>query len=101
MNSSLRYMSQYIHRALSTEKSVKASESNIITFLARKEVTKNSIRTMIEGVWNISPLSIRTLLQKGKVVRFKNRLGKQSDFKKVMIKLSSEDMTKIKSQQVQ
>jgi large subunit ribosomal protein L23 len=70
-----------------TEKSTQASEHNQVTFKVRSEATKPQVKTAIEGLFGVKVKAVNTLNQKGKVKRFRGRLGKRSDVKKAIVTL--------------
>jgi large subunit ribosomal protein L23 len=70
-----------------TEKSTRASEHNQVTFRVRKEATKPQVKEAIEGLFGVKVKAVNTLNQKGKVKRFKGRLGKRNDVKKAIVTL--------------
>ncbi|MGH6902564.1 MAG: 50S ribosomal protein L23 [Geminicoccaceae bacterium] len=71
-----------------TEKSTRGSEHNQVTFRVRQEATKPEIRAAIEGLFGVKVTAVNTLNQKGKVKRFRGRLGKRSDVKKAIVTLA-------------
>jgi large subunit ribosomal protein L23 len=70
-----------------TEKSTQASEHNQVTFKVRTEATKPQVKEAIEGLFGVKVKAVNTLNQKGKVKRFRGRLGKRSDVKKAIVTL--------------
>jgi len=70
-----------------TEKSTRASEHNQVTFRVRKEATKPQVKEAIEGLFGVKVKAVNTLNQKGKVKRFRGRLGKRNDVKKAIVTL--------------
>ena len=71
-----------------TEKSTKIyDESNSVIFNVIKSANKKQIKHAVETLFNVKILSVNTMNVKGKTVKFKNNLGKKSDFKKAIIKL--------------
>jgi large subunit ribosomal protein L23 len=70
-----------------TEKSTRASEHNQVTFRVRKEATKPQVKEAIEGLFGVKVKAVNTLNQKGKVKRFKGRIGKRNDVKKAIVTL--------------
>jgi len=70
-----------------TEKSTRASEHNQVTFRVRMEASKPEIKTALEGLFGVRVKAVNTLTQKGKVKRFRGRLGQRSDVKKAMVTL--------------
>jgi large subunit ribosomal protein L23 len=70
-----------------TEKSTQASEHNQVTFKVRPEATKPQVKAAIEGLFGVKVKAVNTLNQKGKVKRFRGRLGKRNDVKKAIVTL--------------
>jgi large subunit ribosomal protein L23 len=67
-----------------------------VTFRVRPEATKPEIRKAVEGLFGVKVKAVNTLNQKGKVKRFRGRLGKRIDVKKAIVTLEeghSIDMT--------
>ena len=71
-----------------TEKSTRVSEHNQVVFKVRKEATKPEIKAAIEGLFNVKVTAVNTLIQKGKMKRFKGRVGFRSDVKKAIVTLA-------------
>jgi large subunit ribosomal protein L23 len=72
-----------------TEKSTRMSEHNQVVFKVRKEATKPEIKAAIEGLFNVKVTAVNTLIQKGKMKRFKGRVGFRSDVKKAVVTLAA------------
>lgn len=70
-----------------TEKSTRMSEHNQVVFKVRKEATKPEIKAAVEGLFGVKVTAVNTLVQKGKMKRFKGRVGFRSDFKKAIVTL--------------
>ncbi|HZA67462.1 MAG TPA: 50S ribosomal protein L23 [Geminicoccaceae bacterium] len=70
-----------------TEKSTQATEHNQVTFKVRQEATKPQVKAAIEGLFGVKVRAVNTLNQKGKVKRFRGRLGKRNDVKKAIVTL--------------
>lgn len=70
-----------------TEKSTQASEHNQVTFRVRQEATKPQVKEAIEGLFGVKVKAVNTLNQKGKVKRFRGRLGQRNDVKKAIVTL--------------
>ena len=70
-----------------TEKSTRMSEHNQVVFRVRKEATKPEIKAAVEGLFGVKVTAVNTLVQKGKMKRFKGRVGFRSDFKKAIVTL--------------
>jgi large subunit ribosomal protein L23 len=71
-----------------TEKSTNLSEHNQVTFVVMKSATKPQIKAAIEAAFGVSVKAVNTLIRKGKVKRFKGRVGVQVDIKKAIITLN-------------
>lgn len=71
-----------------TEKSTRISEHNQVTFKVRTDATKPEIKAAIEGLFGVKVTAVNTLVQKGKVKRFRGQLGKRSDVKKAIVTLA-------------
>lgn len=72
-----------------TEKSTRVSEHNQVVFKVRKEATKPEIKAAVEGLFNVKVTAVNTLVQKGKLKRFKGRVGFRSDVKKAIVTLAA------------
>jgi large subunit ribosomal protein L23 len=82
-------MYQIIRAPLITEKATLLSEHGQFVFRVAPEATKPEIKQAIEGLFNVTVVSVNTLVQKGKTKRFKGRLGTRSDVKKAFVKLAA------------
>jgi large subunit ribosomal protein L23 len=71
-----------------TEKSTRVSEHNQVVFKVRMEATKPEIKAAVEGIFGVKVLGVNTLIQKGKMKRFKGRVGFRSDAKKAIVTLA-------------
>jgi large subunit ribosomal protein L23 len=74
-----------------TEKSTQASEHNQVTFRVRSEATKPQVKEAVEGLFGVKVKAVNTLNQKGKVKRFRGRIGKRNDVKKAIVTLVEGD----------
>lgn len=74
-----------------TEKATLASESNQVVFNVAKNATKPEIKRAVEALFGVKVTSVNTLVRKGKVKRFRNRIGRQSDVKKAIVTLKDGD----------
>jgi large subunit ribosomal protein L23 len=72
-----------------TEKTQRISESNQVVFRVRKEASKPEIKAAIEGLFNVKVEAVNTLNVKGKVKRFRGRVGRRSDVKKAIVTLAA------------
>ena len=70
-----------------TEKSTLASEQNQVVFNVTRTATKPEIKAAVEALFGVKVTAVNTLLRKGKVKRFRGRIGRQSDYKKAVVTL--------------
>ena len=71
-----------------TEKSTNGSEHNLVTFRVARRATKPEIKQAVEGLFGVKVTKVNTLNMRGKVKRFRGRLGKRSDYKKAIVTLA-------------
>ncbi|MGD8326816.1 MAG: 50S ribosomal protein L23 [Sphingomonadales bacterium] len=79
-----------------TEKSTMGSENNQVTFKVAPGATKPDIKAAVEALFDVKVEKVNTLVQKGKVKRFRGIKGRRSDVKKAVVTLkegSSIDVT--------
>ncbi len=70
-----------------TEKATMASEHNKVMFKVRKDATKPQIKEAIEKLFDVKVKNVNTLVRRGKVKTFKNKLGQRSDVKRAIVTL--------------
>ncbi|MBK17349.1 MAG: 50S ribosomal protein L23 [Rhodospirillaceae bacterium] len=75
-----------------TEKSTMGSEHNQVTFRVPLSATKPEIKAAIEELFKVKVDAVNTLRQKGKVKRFRGKLGKRPDYKKAIVSLAEGEM---------
>ena len=75
-----------------TEKSTMGSENNQVTFRVPLTATKPQIKAAIEILFKVKVNSVNTLKQRGKIKRFKVKLGKRPDYKKAIVSLAEGEM---------
>ena len=78
-----------------TEKSTMGSENNQVTFRVPLTATKPQIKAAIEILFKVKVNSVNTLKQRGKIKRFKGKLGKRPDYKKAIVSLAEGEMIDI------
>jgi large subunit ribosomal protein L23 len=71
-----------------TEKATNISENNQVTFRVPLEATKREVKAAVEGLFNVKVTAVNTLRVKGKVKRFRGRIGQRSDYKKAIVTLA-------------
>jgi large subunit ribosomal protein L23 len=70
-----------------TEKSTNLSEHNQVVFDVAIDATKPQIKAAVEALFEVKVKAVNTLVRKGKVKRFRNRLGVRNDVKKAVVTL--------------
>ena len=66
-------------------KSTLGSQFGQATFVVDLHATKPEIKVAVETLFDRKVRAVNTLRQKGKVKRFRGRLGRRSDFKKAIV----------------
>ncbi|GGD89912.1 50S ribosomal protein L23 [Aureimonas endophytica] len=74
-----------------TEKSTMVSEYNQVTFEVALKATKPQIKAAVEALFGVKVTAVNTLIRKGKVKRFRGRVGRQSDQKRAIVTLADGD----------
>ena len=73
---------------LITEKSLKTSEDSYVVFKAPTDASKNIVKKVVEYLYKgVKVQKVNVSLVKGKVKRFKGKIGKRADYKKFFVKL--------------
>jgi large subunit ribosomal protein L23 len=68
-----------------TDKTFGLQEHGVYTVKTSTRVTKNSLKEVFKKYFDVTPVRVNSLNQKGKVKRFRGRAGKQNDFKKFYV----------------
>lgn len=76
-----------IRRPLITEKAMKGSEQNQITFVVDLNATKPQIKNAVESVFGVKVKSVNTLRQEGKTKTFRGIKGVRNETKKAIVTL--------------
>jgi len=71
-----------------TEKATLLSEHNAVVFKVAEKATKPEIRAAVEALFSVKVIGVNTLVQKGKVKRWKGKPYRRSDFKKAIVTLA-------------
>ena len=71
-----------------TEKSTLLSENNAVVFKVAESATKPQIKEAVEALFDVKVAGVNTIVQKGKVKRWKGRPYKRSDVKKAIVTLA-------------
>ncbi|MFP6743090.1 MAG: 50S ribosomal protein L23 [Alphaproteobacteria bacterium] len=86
MNSERKY--DVILAPVVTEKSTQGAEYNQLTFRVTRDATKREIKAGIEELFGVKVTKVNTLNMRGKIKRFRGRLGKRADYKKAIVTLA-------------
>src|ERR1019366_836609 len=70
-----------------TEKATMAAEHNKVVFKVRKNAPKPEIKEAVEKLFDVKVKHVNTLICRGKVKVFKNKVGQQSDVKRAIVTL--------------
>jgi len=70
-----------------TEKATNVSEHNQVIFRVRLTATKHQVRAAVEGLFNVKVVAVNTIRVRGKLKRFRGRIGQRSDYKKALVTL--------------
>jgi large subunit ribosomal protein L23 len=81
-------MYEVVRSPVITEKATLLSEFNQVSFLVSLDATKPEIKAAIETLFKVKVTAVNTLRQKGKVKRFRGRVGKRVDTKKAIVTLA-------------
>jgi len=83
---------QIILRPLVTEKGThQGSRYGAYTFMVNPIADKNQIKAAVEQLFNVRVEAVRTQNRKGKKARYRQKLGKQPNWKKAIVTLNAED----------
>lgn len=77
-----------IRRPVITEKATLLSENNQVVFQVAMDATKPQIRDAVENLFKVKVVAVNTLITKGKLKRFRGRLGRRVDTKKAIVTLA-------------
>jgi len=77
-----------VRRPVITEKATLGSEHNQVTFRVAIDATKPEIKQAIEALFKVKVQAVNTLRVKGKVKRFRGRLGRRVNYKKAIVTLA-------------
>jgi large subunit ribosomal protein L23 len=83
---------EVIRKPVITEKATMASEANALVFEVAIDATKPLIREAVETLFNVKVKAVNTTIAKGKVKRFRGRLGTRKDVKKAYVTLEEGHM---------
>jgi large subunit ribosomal protein L23 len=76
-----------IRNPVVTEKSTLASEHGQVVFDVAMDASKTEIKAAVEALFSVKVKAVNTLVRKGKVKRFRGRVGVRNDVKKAVVTL--------------
>ena len=76
-----------IRKPIITEKATLASEANAVVFEVAIDANKPQIKEAVEALFSVKVKAVNTVVTKGKVKRFKGKLGTRKDVKKAYVTL--------------
>jgi large subunit ribosomal protein L23 len=74
-----------LRKPIITEKATNASENGAVVFEVSMNATKPAIKRAVEELFKVKVKNVNTLISKGKIKRFKGKLGKRKDVKKAYV----------------
>ncbi|MBH0236526.1 50S ribosomal protein L23 [Methylobrevis albus] len=72
-----------------TEKATIQSENDKVVFNVADTATKPEIKAAVEALFQVKVKKVNSLVRKGKVKRFRGKIGHQSDVKRAIVTLES------------
>ena len=81
-------MYDIIRAPVVTEKSTMGSEHNQVTFRVARSASKPQIKAAVEGLFKVKVEKVNTINMRGKLKRFRGRLGRRADYKKAIVTLA-------------
>lgn len=76
-----------LRRPIITEKATNASENGAVVFEVAMTATKLEIKKAVESLFKVKVKGVNTVIAKGKIKRFKGKLGKRKNTKKAYVML--------------
>jgi large subunit ribosomal protein L23 len=76
-----------IRKPIITEKTTMASENGAVVFEVAIDANKPQIKEAVEALFGVKVKAVNTTITKGKVKRFRGKVGKRKDVKKAYVTL--------------
>lgn len=76
-----------LRKPIVTEKATNIAQHNYYAFVVGDRFSKKDVKLAVESIYKVTVEDVNVLNVKGKVKRFKGRVGKRSDYKKAYVKL--------------
>ena len=80
-------MSQMILTPKISEKAIYLAEQGIYVFEVPTSTNKIEVAKAVEAAFKVNVTDVNMVISKGKVKRFRQKLGREKDVKKAMVKL--------------
>jgi large subunit ribosomal protein L23 len=77
-----------IRKPIITEKATMASDNNAVVFEVAMDSTKPQIKEAVEALFGVKVTGVNTTITKGKVKRFRGKIGERRDVKKAYVTLA-------------
>ena len=71
-----------------TEKATEGSEHNQFTFRVARDSTKVEIKKGVEELFGVTVTKVNTINMRGKLKRFRGRLGRRAAYKKAIVTIA-------------
>jgi large subunit ribosomal protein L23 len=78
-------------RPVVTEKSTQGIEHNQVSFRVARKATKPEIKAAVEELFGVKVTRVNTMNVRGKVKRFRGRMGRRASYKKAIVTLAEGD----------
>ncbi len=82
-----RLMQVLLSPIVSEKSTMMADKNEQVAFRVLQDATKPEIKAAVEALFGVKVKAVNTMIRKGKVKRFRGRVGRQSDVKKAVVTL--------------
>lgn len=76
-----------LRRQIVSEKATYLSRFNSLLFEVAMDASKPQIKAAVENVFNVKVKRVATMIRKGKMKRFRNRIGRTATTKRAIVTL--------------
>ena len=77
-----------IQKPLLTEKSTNLNQYNQYSFIVNRNTNSIQIKNAIEKIFKVKVVKINTSIMRGKLKKFKGKIGYKKDYKKAIVTLA-------------
>lgn len=89
-------MYQIIRQLIVSEKSSRLNQfAQCYCFVVAKDASKVEIKQAVESIFSVDVLAVRTVSVKGKLKRFRGRLGRKANSKKAYVTIAEGQVIEI------